>query len=80
MAAAGPRPLHVLRILDESGDTQLRFDPEDAASVREVEERFEELMRRNFVAFDVSTQPGRIIREFDPEAREVIVSHQFSGG
>jgi len=71
---------NILRILDETGDTELSFDPNDQASVLEVEERFNELMRRNFVAFDVTTQPGRIIRTFDPNAREVIVSHQFSGG
>jgi hypothetical protein len=78
--AKDPRHLHVIRILDETGDTQLSFDPSDAASVREIEERFEELMRRNFVAFDVSTQPGRLLRGFDPQAKEVIISHQFSGG
>jgi hypothetical protein len=71
---------NILRILDETGDTELSFDPNDQASVLEVEQRFNELMRRNFVAFDVTTQPGRIIRTFDPNAREVIVSHQFSGG
>jgi hypothetical protein len=37
-------------------------------------------MRRNFVAFDVSTQPGRLMRSFDPQAKEIIISHQFSGG
>jgi len=72
--------LHVLRILDDTGDTQLDYDPDDASAVRHVEERFEELMRRNFVAFDVTTQPGRIMRSFDPEAKEIIISHQFSGG
>jgi hypothetical protein len=72
--------MHVLRILDSSGDTELAYDPADPAAVREIEVRFQELMERNFVAFDVSTQPGRVITAFDPEAREVIVSHQFAGG
>lgn len=80
MTALGPRPVHVLRILDETGDTQLNYDPDDKAAVRHVEERFEELMRRNFVAFDVSTQPGRLMRTFDPQAKEIIISHQFAGG
>ncbi len=80
MDTIAPRPLNVLRILDSTGDTKLSFDPTDPAAVREMEERFEELMERNFIAFDVSTQPGRVITKFDPEAREVIVSHQFAGG
>ena len=71
---------HVLRILDEHGDTHLEFDPEKTTELRDVEERFEELMRRGFVAFDVSTQPGRIIKTFDPNATETIVSPRFAGG
>ena len=75
-----PRKLHLVRILDSSGDTQLSYDPNDATAVREVEERFKRLMERNFVAFDVSNQPGRVITTFDPQASEIIVSHRFAGG
>ncbi len=80
METNGSRPLHVVRVLDSSGDTRLTFDPDDRAAVAEVAARFNALMERNFVAFDVSTQPGRVITEFDPNASEVIVSHQFAGG
>ncbi len=80
MEKNGSRPMHVVRILDSTGDTRLTFDPADAAAVAEIETRFNELMERNFIAFDVSTQPGRVITAFDPEASEVIVSHQFAGG
>jgi hypothetical protein len=76
----GSRPMHVIRILDSTGDTRLSFDPSDPAAVAEVEARFKELMERNFVAFDVSAQPGRIVTAFDPQATEVIVSHRFAGG
>jgi hypothetical protein len=73
-------PLHVLRILDSTGDTTVRYDPRDDASVRDVEARFAALMERNFVAFDVSTHPGKIITHFDPAATEIIVSPRFAGG
>ena len=75
-----PSVTHLLRILDQNGDTKLTYDPADADAVREVERRFTRLMDRNFVAFDVSTQPGRIISAFDPAAREIIISPRFAGG
>jgi hypothetical protein len=71
---------HVVRILDQSGDTTLTYDPSDPAGVDEIERRFARLMERNFVAFDVSTTPGRIITTFDPAATEIIVSPRFAGG
>ncbi len=80
METSGSRPMHVIRILDSTGDTRLCFDPSDPAAVAEVAARFRDLMERNFVAFDVSTQPGRILTTFDPQASEVVVSHRFAGG
>jgi hypothetical protein len=74
------RSTHIVRILDQSGDTKLSYDPADAAAVHSVERRFAALMDRNFVAFDVSTQPGRVITAFDPAASEIIVSPRFAGG
>ena len=74
------RSTHSLRILDQSGDTKLTYDPSDREAVLEVERRFTRLMEQNFVAFDVSTQPGRIMTTFDPKASEVIVSPRFAGG
>jgi|GEM_PF-1249192 hypothetical protein len=74
------RKTHLLRILDRAGETTLRYDPADAAAVREIDARFSRLMADNFVAFDLSLQPGRIITEFDPSASEIIVSPRFAGG
>ena len=72
--------IHVLRILDAHGDEQITFDPKKSVEVRDVETRFRELMERGFVAFDVSTKPGRVIKTFDPHASEVIVTPRFAGG
>lgn len=71
---------HVLRILDANGDERIIFHPEKPVEVRDVEARFQELMERGFVAFDVSTKPGRVIKRFDPQAAEVIVTPHFAGG
>ena len=72
--------IHSVRILDRSGDTTLRYDPTDSAAVHDVEQRFRRLMDHNFVAFDTSTHPGRIIAAFDPNASEIIVAPRFAGG
>lgn len=73
-------PTHVVRILDQSGDSKLTYDPTDRAAVADVERRFRLLMDRNFVAFDVSKDPGRIITSFDPNATEIIITPRFAGG
>ena len=75
-----PSKLHVLRIMDAHGDTQVTFDPENPVEIDDVQTRFRELMERGFTAFDVSTMPGRVIKTFDPHASEVIVTPRFAGG
>jgi hypothetical protein len=71
---------HIIRILDGRGDTKLTYDPADRDAVTDIERRFANLMDRNFIAFDVSTQPGRVITAFDPQVSEIIVSPRFAGG
>lgn len=71
---------HTLRVLDRFGDSTVSYDPADPVAVRDVERRFSSLMERSFVAFDVSTHPGRIITTFDPEATEIIVAPRIAGG
>jgi hypothetical protein len=71
---------HILKILDYTGHTELKWNPHDVDDVEAVRERFESLMRRSFVAFDLSTQPGEVIREFRPEATEILIAPKFAGG
>lgn len=72
--------IHVVRILDRHGDTELIYDSEEETATRNVETRFNELLERGFVAFDLSTRPGRRINTFDPKASEIIVTPRFVGG
>jgi hypothetical protein len=71
---------HRLKILDHTGHTELSWDPEAVDEVEAVRSRFEALMRHNFVAFDLTTTPGEVIREFRPEATEILVTPKFAGG
>jgi hypothetical protein len=75
-----PGRIHILRILDQHGDTEILYDPEKEDQRRDVDARFAELMKRGFVAFDVSTEPGRRIKRFDENATEIIITPRFAGG
>jgi hypothetical protein len=71
---------HRLKIIDHNGHTELGWDPESAEATQEVRERFDALMRRNFVAFDLSNSPGEVIREFRPDSTELLITPKFVGG
>jgi hypothetical protein len=71
---------HLLKILDHRGHTELSWNPEAVDEVDTVRERFEALMRQNFVAYDLSTTPGEIIKEFRPQATEILVTPEYVGG
>jgi hypothetical protein len=71
---------HRLKILDHMGHTEVDWDPARTEEVEAVRERFESLMRYNFVAFDLSSTPGEVIKEFRPEATEILVTPKFAGG
>jgi hypothetical protein len=68
---------HLLKILDHRGHTELSWNPE---TVDEVRERFEALMRQNFVAYDLTSSPGEMIREFRPQATEILLTPEYVGG
>jgi hypothetical protein len=72
--------MHRLKIIDHKGHTELSWDPQSAEEVELVRERFDSLMRRNFVAFDLSNSPGEVIREFRPQSTDLLISPKFAGG
>ena len=71
---------HRLKIIDRFGHTELSWDPDVVDETEAVRERFEQLMERNFVAFDLSSSPGEVIGEFRPHASEILVTPGFAGG
>ncbi|MDB5040288.1 MAG: hypothetical protein JWN27_1014 [Candidatus Eremiobacteraeota bacterium] len=71
---------HRLKIIDHNGHTELGWNPQCAEETEAVRERFDALMRRNFVAFDLSNSPGEVIREFRPESTELLITPKFVGG
>jgi len=74
--------LHVLNILDGSGHTEVKFDPDDAVAVQEVREQFDAIMasQRPLAYTMVDGEQGQIIKEFDPTAKETFITPQIQGG
>ena len=72
--------MHKMKILDTSGHTEISWNPDEVEELRAVRERFDDLMRRSFVAFDLSVSPGERIHEFRPHATEIVISPRFAGG
>jgi hypothetical protein len=68
-------------VMDTSGDTRHRFDPDDASAVAEAERRFRDLTEAGFTAA-VRTGVGtsELIREFDPTAQETVFIPRLRGG
>lgn len=75
--------MHVLRIMDRTGDTRHEFDPADLASIAEAEKRFMELTGSGFTAAAKDALgPGEhaLVREFDPTVLETLFIPRLVGG
>jgi hypothetical protein len=68
-------------VMDHTGDTRHRFDPDDLESVADAEERFKKLMGAGFTAA-VRTASGdaAVTRSFDPTAEETLFFPRLVGG
>ena len=73
--------MHTQIIMDRSGDTRHRFDPDDASAVAEAERRFAGLIDAGFEAAKrIGNGTSELIREFDPSAQETVFIPRLIGG
>jgi hypothetical protein len=74
----------VNRILDQSGDTTVAWDLTDEESVARAEELFASLSKERKIPFarnpGVHADEAVQIREFDPNAEEIIWVRPIAGG
>jgi len=73
---------HTLRILNRSGDTAVMWAPEDEASVASAKTHFDKLVGMSHLMFEVKA-PGAMpeqVREFNPQAFEIVATAPFKGG
>ena len=71
---------HMLRVLNHTGDTELKFDPTDAAEVNAAAEKFRELIGQRHLAFALKDGQPIQVHTFDPAAEETILSPALVGG
>lgn len=71
----------ILIVMDRTGDSRHRFDPNDAEELAKAEQRFRELTNKGFTAA-VRTGPGEVsqIRSFDALAKETVFFPRLVGG
>lgn len=73
---------HVLRVLNRTGDTPTAWAVEDKASVQVAKSKFDALVGEGHLMFEAQA-PGKtpeLVREFNPEAFEIVAVKRFVGG
>jgi hypothetical protein len=68
-------------VMNRTGDSRHRFNPNDARELAKAEQRFYELTKAGFTAA-VRTGPSQTsqIRSFDPNAEETVFFPRLVGG
>lgn len=73
--------MSVMRVLTVHGDTTLEWTAKDELSTREVKEKFDEMVSAGYLAYRIdSTTTGELVREFDPKAKELLITAPLVGG
>ena len=79
-----PEGKHVLRILDNSGDSVTVYDPTIDSEVAKAMEKFDESMAKGMRAFVLETESGGegfVTQTLDPQEQvHVVVQPQYVGG
>ncbi len=70
------RPLH--------GDEEVKWDPEDEASVSKAKEQFDKLVGKGYKAYKMVEETvkkrGEAIKDFDPAAGSILLAPPMAGG
>ena len=78
-----PQGRNAMAEMGERGDTKLTWDPLRPDEVQAAKLHFEYLTKeKKYAAFkmEVSGERGEMIREFDPEAKRIVLVPQMQGG
>lgn len=71
-----------MRVMGSGGDYKVVWDPEDADEVATAKKAFDDLRKKGHNAYEVGRKgkQGDLIREFDPEAGQIILAPPMQGG
>lgn len=72
--------MRLMQIIDETGDTKLRWDSSNATEVENAQRTFEEMTRRGFLAYKTKGGEQTLVRDFDPEAEKMLLTPPVVAG
>lgn len=72
----------MLCAMDDTGDTRVQWDKSDPAQVAKARARFEELKKKGYMAYSVTSKgdQGSVLADFDQNAERIIMHAQMIGG
>lgn len=80
---AAPDTEHALRVMDtQAGDIKTTWDPDNDDEVEEAERIFDKMKAKGFAAYRVGKEGDKfgLMREFDPDAKAIIMAPPIAGG
>lgn len=72
-----------LQIMDHTGHTEIKWDPNVEIEVAAAKAAFDVAKAKGMVAYRMAadgTPTGAVIREFDPQARKIVLRPALQGG
>ena len=74
--------LSVLVIPNEDGDLRIEWSAADEAQIQVARDAFDKGIEQGMTAYQIAPggERGSLIREFDPEARRILLAPQMVGG
>jgi hypothetical protein len=72
----------LLKILGKGGDREIPWDPADPQQLAAVRCGFETLLSEGYQAYslDDNGRTGEHLRQFNPDASEIVLAPRFRGG
>lgn len=56
------------------------WDPEDAMSTKEAKRVFDSVIAQGYMGYEPSGTGGEVVRDFNPQAEELVIRRQTAGG
>lgn len=71
-----------LLILDDTGHTEIAWDPHDPEETQHARETFDKFKAKGYAAWTVNKagEEDQVIKTFDPQARRIILHKALRGG
>lgn len=78
----GDMTVGTLAAIDQSGDTKAIWDPRNTDEVAAARKTFTDLKAKGYMAYKLRQdgEPGELLRDFDPEAAQIIMRPRMQGG